>query len=40
MFRDFEAQGLLVPPEKVIGPIVAFLENPKAHGWREERYSG
>ena len=40
MFRDFEAQGMLVPPDRVTGPIISFLEAPRAHGWREERYAG
>jgi len=40
IFRDFEAQGRLVSPERVTGPIIAFLEDPRVHGWREERYSG
>ena len=40
MFRDFEAQGRLVSPEQVIGPVIAFVESPRVHGWREKRYSG
>jgi benzil reductase ((S)-benzoin forming) len=40
MFRDFEAQGMLVPADRVTAPIISFLENPRSHGWREERYSG
>lgn len=39
MFLDFEAQGRLVGPERVTGPIVAFLEDPDATGFRESRWS-
>ena len=39
IFRDFEAQGQLVAPERVTGPIVAFLEDRDAMGFSESRWS-
>jgi len=40
MFLDFEAEGRLVAPQQVTGEIVAFLEDPRAHGFSEERFGG
>jgi benzil reductase ((S)-benzoin forming) len=40
LFKDFDTQGLLVPPEAVVGEIVSFLDGDPEEPFVEKRYAG